>query len=266
MVNQKEHGKIEAPPDSQFQVFADGETRPATPTAKGVPVEQGRQNSKATIPSSDNTPSIVVPQGRKDQTDPSPRGAGVGTSPNADMAEKKPTTNAREKCGDNQVLPALPEDRGMSGRISNTRGSLLLQVLGFAVELECSTMKARTALVAEWPGVGSLYELLNGKIDGVQLSSQQDLLKWTRQAAEGLVQACSACSLHGGGTELRLSTRNAYLFQRPADEFQSNGTAVFDVRVRHAVACCFSIVLLHRVNRTFFFCTGIANGKHRDTH
>lgn len=134
-----------------------------------------------------------------------------------------------------QVLSCPPEATPVS-RNARRKRSPLLQTLGFSVELDRSSGTARVALVSEWPGVGSLHDLLRRKAGGVSASSQENLLRWTRQVAEGLVQTCGNSSSGGGGVgggaALRVSAQNVYLFRRPKDDFQDDRTVVLDAKVR----------------------------------
>lgn len=129
------------------------------------------------------------------------------------------------------IVNSLQEDMPDPG-ITQSKRSSPVRVLGFAVELDSSLRKARAALIAEWPGVGSLQDLISGKIQDTGGGSQEDLLRWTRQIAEGLTHTSSGGSNTAGkGSAPRVSTRTAYLFQRPVDEFQQ-GAGMLDVRVR----------------------------------
>lgn len=135
---------------------------------------------------------------------------------------------------------SVPEDTLILGSTPSARSSPV-QVLGFAVEVVDSS-KANVALVAEWPGIGSLHDLLSGKINLARGACQEDLVRWTRQLAEGLVHV-SHGDLGGSGSEasLNVCTRNAFLFLRPRDEFQE-GPDTVDVRVRLAVE---TAILVH---------------------
>lgn len=131
-----------------------------------------------------------------------------------------------------EIVNSLPEDTSVPGRTPSDR-SCPVRVLGFAVELDSSSRQARVALIAEWPGIGSLQDLLSGNVQVAGGASQEDLLRWTRQIAEGLVHANWGGS-DGADKESapRVSTTTAYLFQRPMDEFQQ-GASMLDVRVRY---------------------------------
>lgn len=131
--------------------------------------------------------------------------------------------------GDDMVV--YPKETPVTDNYLTKRKSLL-RVYGCAAELDCFSRKANLALIAEWPGIGSLHDFLEGKTSSGQCSSQEDLVRWTRQAAEGLVQAQNRLVKGGDKPGLGLSTRNTYLFKRPKDEFQDNGREVFDVKVR----------------------------------
>lgn len=115
-----------------------------------------------------------------------------------------------------------------------SEGSSPVQVLGFAVGIMGSS-KVNVALVSEWPGIGSLHDLLSGKIQLAVGASQEDLVRWTRQAAEGLVHI-SRRDLGGSVCKpaLNLCTRNSFLFLRPRDDFQE-GADTLDVRVRRVL-------------------------------
>lgn len=128
------------------------------------------------------------------------------------------------------VTSSVPDDTLNLGSTPSTRSSPL-QVLGFAVGMVDSS-KVSVALVSEWPGIGSLHDLLSGKIQLARGASQEDLVRWTRQVAEGLVHV-SRRDPGGGVSEgaLHVCSRNAFLFLRPRDEFQE-GPDTVDVRVR----------------------------------
>ncbi|CAM9469092.1 unnamed protein product, partial [Ectocarpus sp. 12 AP-2014] len=130
-----------------------------------------------------------------------------------------------------EALVSLPEDTLAQGCTQDNRSSPL-RMLGFATKLDSSLREASVALVSEWPGIGSLHDLLSGNVQLEPRASQEDLLRWTRQVAESLLHASrSGCSDGcGDGMSLRISTRNVYLFRRPQDELQE-GADMFDVRV-----------------------------------
>lgn len=147
--------------------------------------------------------------------------------------------NSTQGDGMAQVLASLPESTRVSRRSQQGKRNPILKVLGFAVDLDNSSKTARAALVAEWPGIGSLHDVLQGKAVGVGGVLQEDLLRWTRQAAEALVQISrySRSSLSGGHSSvaptLRFCARNIYLFARPKDNLLSEGGAeILDARVR----------------------------------
>lgn len=124
----------------------------------------------------------------------------------------------------------LPEDAPTGG--TTRKHSSLLRVLGFAAELDPSSRTASVAIVAEWPGIGSVHDFLTGRA-GIRGASQEDLLRWTRQAVEGLVRVNSGSCDGGDGVAgvLRISTRSIYLFVRPKEDCEDGGD-VLDVRVR----------------------------------
>ncbi|CAM9821749.1 unnamed protein product, partial [Scytosiphon promiscuus] len=136
-----------------------------------------------------------------------------------------------------QNLSSFPEATNVPGRPPCKRSSPV-GVLGFAVGLDSSLRKARAALVAEWPGVGSLQDLFSGNIQVVGGASQEDLLRWTRQIAEGLVQqSCSGSGSVGEELMPRVSSRTAYLFPRPVDELQQ-GAGMLDARLATFLGGC----------------------------
>lgn len=128
---------------------------------------------------------------------------------------------------------SLPDDTPTLGSTPSTRSSPV-QVLGFSVGVVDSST-VNVALVSEWPGIGSLHDLLSGKIQLAPGASQEDLLRWTRQVAEGLVHI-SRRDVGGGlcKAALNVCTSNAFLFLRPRDGIHE-GTDTLDVRVRRAV-------------------------------
>lgn len=124
-----------------------------------------------------------------------------------------------------------PEIDGSRATISDEkrRGSpILLEVLGFAAEWDSSLRQGCVALIGEWPGIGSLQDLLEGRT-AIRRASQEDLIRWTRQVAEGLMRVCGSA---GAGSLLRLSTRNVYLLPRTKTEFSLGSAEVLDARVR----------------------------------
>lgn len=161
----------------------------------------------------------------------------------------KDAGGAKEKAGiidgDHKVqTSSSPSDCQSSTAVTLTKkkrraNPLLLGVIGFAAEWDSSSRQACVALIGDWPGIGSLQDLLEGKT-AMRRTSQEDLITWTRQVAKGLVKICSSS---GGGTSrttasargkllLRISARNVYLFPKPKSEFSQEPKGVLDARVR----------------------------------
>lgn len=141
-----------------------------------------------------------------------------------------------------QVL-SFPPEPTLGSRNTRRKRNSLLQVHGFSVELDRLSGSAHVALVSEWPGVGSLHDLLGRKAGGVSASSQENLIRWTRQVAEGLVQTCGNSSCGGGGgggagTPLRVSAQNVYLIRRSKDDFQDDRMVILDAKVRGELILC----------------------------
>lgn len=133
-------------------------------------------------------------------------------------------------------LPPEIDDSRATAPSKKRRGSPMLEVLGFAADWDLSLRQGCVALIGEWPGIGSLQDLLEGKI-GMRRASQEDLIRWTRQVAEGLVRVCGSdgiARVAGAGATwlLRVSTRNVYLFPRPKSEFSLGSAEFLDARVR----------------------------------
>lgn len=172
--------------------------------------------------------SPTVPQ--TVETDRSYRGAIGGTQ--SDSAQISATKDGPAGFT-SEASTSLPEDILAQG-CTPDNGSSPLRMLGFAAKLDPSSRKASVALVSEWPGIGSLHDMLSGKVQIEHRASQEDLLRWTRQVAESLFHANRSGSSDrcGDGMSLRMSTRNVYLFRRPRDELQE-GADVLDVRVRY---------------------------------
>ena len=130
------------------------------------------------------------------------------------------------------------EDNPLLAESTRQRGCLL-NVHGFAIQLNPQTMTTSVALVAEWPGIGSLHDFLSGRISGMPTAFQRDIFRWTRQAAEALVNICrKSTSRRTSDEDLgvvhvpRLSARNAFLFPRQKEGVRAEGNDVLDVRVR----------------------------------
>lgn len=143
-----------------------------------------------------------------------------GHSARSDATHGDEQTVARGDCsirGSNEGgVPAFNEKQ--------CQGSCLLGVLGFGIQLDMLDPSNKTvslALIAEWPGIGSLHDLLSGRISGAKrAASQEELVRWTRQAAEALVQICRAKRSRNPGDTLqrmvnspRLCARNTFLFR-----------------------------------------------------
>lgn len=158
---------------------------------------------------------------------PGREGQGDDAQPGNAKARSTPTEATTAKTS------SVPADTPILGSTPSSRSSPV-QVLGFAVGIADSS-KVNVALVSEWPGIGSLHDLLSGKLQIARGACQEDLLRWTRQVAEGLVHV-SRRHLGGGVCKaaLNVCTRNAFLFLRPRDEFQED-TDTLDVRVRSVV-------------------------------
>lgn len=205
----------------------DGKNNPTAPV-EGVSAAAQEKGGYGEVKTSSDTvqSAAVVPQtvstGNPDLSD-----AGNSQSENTKAGATTPTTSA---CITSKILNYLPEDTPVPGSAPSKRNSLV-RVLGYAVELDSSSEKASVALVAEWPGIGSLYSLLAGKFQVAHGIYQEDLLRWTRQIAEGLTHMNRGRVGCGGGAALRISTRNAYLFPRPSNDFLDSNN-VLDVRVR----------------------------------
>lgn len=103
--------------------------------------------------------------------------------------------------------------RQSSGVSSSGEPYPFLRVLGVAATCDPSSKLACVALVCEWIGIGSLSDLLEGKT-GILRASQEDLLRWTRQVAQGLVLANEADGDTSSDQLQMISTRNIYLFPR----------------------------------------------------
>lgn len=200
----------------------DGQELPESPVVGALspefPASKGKTSSFITATPTTSESALVVSKGESAGGEAQSEGAGSSATSRTDRT-------------------TLLGDNSEGGRATTGRNSLL-RVLGFSVEVEHQSGDACVTLISEWPGMGSIHDLLIGKATGVQGSTQRDLLRWTRQAAEDLVIACS-CS--GGGiggrvvgtrSPFRISSRNAYLFRRPMDSFQSDGAEVLDIRVR----------------------------------
>lgn len=162
-----------------------------------------------------------------DDTRHSADGARSGNKNNSDML---------------QVLSFPPEATPGSQTTRRRARTPLLQVLGFSAQLDRPSGTACVALVSEWPGVGSLHDFLRRKAGSVSASSQENLIRWTRQVAEGLVQTCgSFCDYGGGGVgrrgraALRVSARNVFLVRRPKYDFQDERTVVLDAKVSERI-------------------------------
>lgn len=134
-----------------------------------------------------------------------------------------------------EVSSLPPRNGGTIKRPKERGGSMLLEVLGFAAEWDSSSRQGCVAVIGEWPGIGSLQDLLEGKTN-VQRASQEDLIRWTRQAAQGLIRVCDRDRdgvANSRELSLRISTRNIYLCPRPKDELASPASGeVLDARVR----------------------------------
>lgn len=137
-------------------------------------------------------------------------------------ANAEVNTNPGEKSSLSEDGPAV---NTLSTRTSPVR------VLGFSVGAMDSS-RVSVALIAEWPGVGSLHDLLTRKVIVAQGVSQEDLLRWSRQIAESL-ENVSRRGLGGRFSRAAptVSSKNTYLFPRPRDEFQEEGADMLDVRV-----------------------------------
>lgn len=186
------------------------------------------QETEGKGPSSGHLISSAVLPGAVGESDP-PRGD-TERARSDGVGDDKLTT--RSSADDTkQCLTVLPETTHVSGVTAKKRASLL-PVLGFGVELDRTSGKVRAALVSEWPGIVSLHDVLEGKAGGIGGASQEDLVRWTRQVAEGLVQACSRSDVGGGGaTALRVSSRNVFLFRRPKDILLGDGAELLDAKV-----------------------------------
>lgn len=200
-----------------------------TAPVEGVPAASQGQGTHGEEESSSNTAGIaaVIPEMRR------PEGLGASGAGNSQSDDTKTRgTNRASTSGSltPKVLSSLPEDIPVPSSAPNKRSSPV-RVLGYAIELGPLSEKASVALVAEWPGIGSLYNLLEGKIQVAHGTLQEDLLRWTRQIAEGLMHMSRGRGGCDGRSTLRISTRNVYLFPRPSNEFQ-DGDDVLDVRVR----------------------------------
>lgn len=197
---------------------------------EGVPAAaiQGQGTREEGQPFSDTTQTTaVVPQ-----TEPT-EGPGLSDAGNSllDNIKAGDTTATTIPASNTpKVFNSIPEDTPMPGSTLSKR-SPFVQVLGYAVELDSASDKASVALVAEWPGIGSLHNLLAGKVQVAQRTFQEDLLRWTRQIAEALAQMSTGRCGRGGRAALTVSTRNAYLFPRPWHELR-DGDDVLDVKVR----------------------------------
>lgn len=147
------------------------------------------------------------------------------------------TRGVRDSCNFVAISTSSPENTTIATDDYCARGSRrhsLLRVLGFAAEFNPSSRQASVALIGEWPGVGSLHDLLEGETGMPRRASQEDMLRWTRQAAEGLVHCCadsSGCNGTGGGLLMRISTRNVFLFPRPKDDLTYTAAEVLDAKV-----------------------------------
>lgn len=135
--------------------------------------------------------------------------------------------------------------------------SCLLGVLGFGIQLDKldpSNKTVSVALIAEWPGIGSIHDLLSGRISGAKRAvSQEELVRWTRQAAGALVQICRTKRSRNPGDTLqrtvnspRLCARNAFLFPGVKEGFQGAEDAdMFNVRVSALNECAALSVNTH---------------------
>lgn len=197
-----------------------------TASVEGVPTASQGQVTHGEEQSSSNTARIAAVI---QETVP-PDGSGLSGAANSQSGDTKTIGPSTPASITPKISSSLPEDIPVPGSAPSKRSSPVW-VLGYAVELDSLSQKASVALVAEWPGIGSLHNLLEGKIQVAHGTFQEDLLRWTRQIAEGLMQMSIGCGGCDGGATLRISTRNAYLFPRPSNEFQG-GDVVLDVRVR----------------------------------
>lgn len=213
--------RIQAEPtvDETSRVSVVGETQSPTPTERVVATsqEQAAEGTETYVNTVDTTsgPQTAAIDG------PDLGTPGCAHPDGAGAANALSTMNPPRK-------RPLPED-DPAGSILSKRTSPV-RVLGFSVEMADSS-RVNVALIAEWPGIGSLHDLLSGKALVAQGVSQEDLLRWSRQIAEGLVHV-SRRGLGGGVNRATptLSTKNVFLFPRPLDEFQK-GVNMLDVRV-----------------------------------
>lgn len=178
-------------------------------------------NTAVATPTKPQTVPVNGP-GRDD-----PRGgAQSGNDVQSDNTKARSTATDATATG----MSSMPEDTLILASTPSTRSSPV-QVLGFAVGI-VSSSKVKVALISEWPGIGSLHNLLSGKIQLARCASQEDLVRWTRQVAEGLVHISRRDPGDGASkATLHMCTRNVFLFLRPRDDFQE-GPDTVDVRVR----------------------------------
>lgn len=112
----------------------------------------------------------------------------------------------------------------------------LLRMFGFATECDPSSRLACVAVIGEWPGIGSLCDLLEGKT-GICRVSQEDLLKWTRQVAQCLLSVRRACG--AVIDQLQISTRNVYLFPTTDDNIFTDANMLHArVRTMKSIMSC----------------------------
>ena len=206
--------------DRPSQPFTENRNRPV-PAVNEAPARRDCENNGEAPSAGTHSSTGVSPRISKEDND-----------------ARRGTDGTRSDGNDTLQILSFPPEPTPGSRNTRRERSSLLQIVGFSVEPDRSSGTARMALVSEWPGVGSLHDLLGRKAGSVSASSQENLLRWTRQVAEGLVQTCGNSSCGGGGgggvagATLRVSARNVYLFRRPKDDFQDDRTVILDAKVR----------------------------------